>query len=219
MPHPDTPTSYQRAAVPIWLLTAVWIAAIIVGYTCLISYNMTSGQTLAAPVSWPKASEMPHDSELPTLLVFIHPKCPCTQATIQELEKLLGETRGSVRCRMLFVCPSRLVPSWMDSRLARYCSSIEGADLDIDIDGALASMFNATASGQCLLYSARGELLFEGGITSERGHIGESIGRDAIRKIVRHDPAYIRCSPVFGCELVQLHRNYEAESFEFSGAQ
>lgn len=219
MPNVEKPPSDREHVIPLWLLTTVWGIAIVIGYSCLLWYNMNPGQIRIAPNRWPDSCSKRPDQELPTLLVFIHPKCPCTQATLIELEKLLAETNGKVRCNILLCCPSRLIPEWISSSLVERCCSIEGVIVDIDMNGALATTFNATSSGLCLLYSTAGELQFHGGLTSERGHIGESIGRDAIRKILRNDVSYVECSPVFGCELVQLNRNCEAEPAEHFGAQ
>ena len=76
------------------------------------------------------------------------------------------------------------------------------ATVVVDPDGNLAARMNATTSGLCILYSADGELLFHGGITTGRGHEGESLGRVAIRDILRGRGSCRQRLPAFGCELV-----------------
>lgn len=74
----------------------------------------------------------------------------------------------------------------------------------VDVDGMLAANFNATTSGHCLLYTVTGSLMFQGGITTERGHEGESCGRVAMRDLLARNPSSVDHAPVFGCELVRM---------------
>ena len=53
-----------------------------------------------------------------------------------------------------------------------------------DISGDEARRFGAATSGEALLYSPSGKLLFHGGITPSRGHEGGSVGRDALVRCV-----------------------------------
>lgn len=70
-----------------------------------------------------------------------------------------------------------------------------------DVGGAQARVFGAFISGQTLLYSATGSLLFNGGITDARGHEGDNPGRTALTSILSGGkPAAIQ-TPVFGCYL------------------
>ena len=62
--------------------------------------------------------------------------------------------------------------------------------------------FHVTTSGQTLLYSAAGELLFSGGITFARGHAGDNAGRTAIESYSAGDSPGYRQTPVFGCPII-----------------
>jgi len=54
-----------------------------------------------------------------------------------------------------------------------------------------------------LLYDISGRLVFDGGITSARGHQGDNAGRSAISALLtgQHD-VVVRATPVFGCLIV-----------------
>jgi len=73
-----------------------------------------------------------------------------------------------------------------------------------DEDGIEARSFGAVTSGQALLYSAQGRLLFSGGITESRGHSGDNAGRSAIESLVMNGSEGLRTpasTPVYGCPL------------------
>jgi hypothetical protein len=56
-------------------------------------------------------------------------------------------------------------------------------------------------SGFTLLYDPAGRLRFAGGITSARGHEGDSFGQRRILAVLSGDPADRADAPVFGCSL------------------
>ncbi len=72
----------------------------------------------------------------------------------------------------------------------------------LDRDGVEARRFHVLGSGTALLYSPSGHLLFSGGMTSSRGHEGDSVGREAITSFVLHGTASVARTPVFGCALL-----------------
>lgn len=71
----------------------------------------------------------------------------------------------------------------------------------IDKDEHEAELFNATTSGLNLLYDRAGNLKFNGGITSSRGHEGANAGRQTIYELVTNDSSNLSKTPVFGCPL------------------
>ena len=40
-----------------------------------------------APARWPEASALVRNADGPTLVLFAHPKCPCTDASLAELAR------------------------------------------------------------------------------------------------------------------------------------
>ena len=150
---------------------------------------------------WPQTSSLPRPSGQPTLLVFAHPKCPCTNATLGELEALLQGTAKKAAVTIVFSRPPGADALWDDTALSRRAQLIPGVNVAHDVDGIEAQRFGAKTSGFTLLYSGVGKLLFRGGITDGRGHSGDNIGRSAVAALLRGDRAETTRTRVFGCPL------------------
>lgn len=78
---------------------------------------------------------------------------------------------------------------------------LQGAILTTDPNGAEANRFHATISGQALLYDLHGHLVFSGGITAGRGHVGDNAGIAAISALLTSTNAEQFRTPVYGCYL------------------
>ncbi len=52
-----------------------------------------------------------------------------------------------------------------------------------------------------ILYDAKGDLLFKGGVTGSRGHEGDNLGIEALRASIDTGRPAPRGSLVFGCAL------------------
>jgi hypothetical protein len=87
------------------------------------------------------------------------------------------------------------------SDLYKSASRIPGVRVLSDRDGVVARQFGARTSGQALLYSAAGHLVFNGGITAARGHVGPNDGVDSILALLNGSPPLRHAMPVFGCTL------------------
>lgn len=143
-------------------------------------------------------------ADKPTLLMFAHPKCSCTMASIEELEQLMARCGDLVHVRVIVFQPTEAAADWADTRLLRRAQSIDGVQVEADLNGALAAQFGARTSGQVFLYDRQGQLLFSGGITGSRGHVGDNAGLDAVIKLLREPPvsgAVPIKFAVFGCSL------------------
>lgn len=186
-----------------FLLVLTWCIAVAFGFSILITYSSLAGLGSVSPSNWPTDIELVDVNEGYTLLVFIHPKCPCTFATVSELERLVAEINHPCQVVFLLDCPKHLQAKWSRSALASRCNAFVGARVVLDFDGELATGFKAKNSGHCLLY-LEGQLLFQGGVTTERGHEGQSLGRVALRQILTGQKTTIRRTPVFGCELFHM---------------
>jgi hypothetical protein len=127
--------------------------------------------------------------------------CPCTRASITELGKLLPRLGPQVSA---WVVVARAVdePDWDQAELWDRAASIPGVRVFRDDDGVEAERFHAATSGLTLLYDRTGRLRFAGGITSQRGHEGDSFGPRRIESLVKTGTADRADSPVFGCTLL-----------------
>mgnify|MGYP003665393437 FL=1 len=182
-------------------LLVCWLILCAAGFWILWVYSNTPG-TIGPPNLTPVfQTHLRVDTEKPTLVLFAHPRCPCTRATMSELERLQADFKDQVSTVIVFYEPVDSGPEWHDTDLWRRARSMHQTTTFSDIGGELAITTGATTSGQIGLMDADGNLEFWGGITPSRGHEGQSTGGIAIRALLRgHEPGHRRTS-VFGCSL------------------
>lgn len=181
-----------------WLF---WSAGIGTGMTLLWRYTATQGEAANAPVRWPSANKIPLSKDRATLLITLHPHCPCSRATLGELGKLITEAQGLLEASVLFIRPPGVPVDWEKTDLWRQASRIPGVRVSSDETGYEAHLFGAKTSGQTVLYDKQGVLLFSGGITLGRGHAGDNEGRTAIVALLRGELPEQLQTPVYGCSL------------------
>jgi hypothetical protein len=183
------------------LFSAGWLAALTFGGRVLLSYESTPGQVGSIPSSWLRTSRIEAPADRPVLIMLAHPRCPCTRASMAELNKIMTHVQGKLSAYVLFLRPTGSGRDWDDTDLWRSAETIPGVKAISDIDGVEAQRFGAKTSGQTLLFSRDGWLLFSGGITELRGHEGDNAGEDAIISIVNAKAAGPGHTSVFGCSL------------------
>jgi hypothetical protein len=192
--HPRAKTVFTTAVFAIG-----WIAAIGCGLRALLAYESTPGPVGVVPQVWPD-SQIPRPTGRPTLVMWAHPFCPCTRASIGELAQIMARIQGKVSTYVLFFRPTGSGTDWDDTELRRAAAAIPGVKVLTDLDGIEARRFGAETSGHTILFDANGRLLFSGGITESRGHSGTSTGENAVISLINNQRAKDR-SPVFGCLL------------------
>lgn len=191
----------RRLGVP-WGVVGIcvlWLGALTASFFVLLRYKNTPVLERAAPATWPAGSVMDHDRHRPTLLMFAHPRCGCTRASIGELAVLMASSQGLVSAHVFLYRPRSGAPDWAHGEIFDSAAAIPGVTVHEDEDGRQARLFLSQASGHTLLYGAQGELLFDGGITASRGHAGDSAGRDALTALIHNRPAAQTRTAVFGC--------------------
>lgn len=180
----------------------VWLSLLGSGLWLLARYSSVPGTAARAPAGWPIASKIPRSNKLPTLLVFAHPHCPCTRATLAELARLMPKIRGKMETHVLVLKYAGQTEEWAKSGLWSDAESIPAVTTVLDIDGAEAKRFGAETSGQTLLYGVGGDLVFQGGLTPSRGHEGDSEGKDFVAAYAAGDrSARKNITAAFGCSL------------------
>ncbi len=183
------------------LLALVWLVSLGCCMAWINYYVETPGPAGLPPDQWPQSSLLPRESNQPTLVLFAHPQCPCTAATLGELALLMAQTQGHLRAQVWFLKPENTPDNWTNTSHWRAAAAIPGVSVHEDRDGREARRFQTFTSGEALLYAFDGRLLFHGGITESRGHSGDNAGRSAITALVLGEPASIIQTPVFGCSL------------------
>lgn len=204
-------TRYSRMFL---LLTwIVWLSGVGYGLRLVWGYENSPGLSGTPPTNWPANSEIKRKTGLPTLVLFIHPHCPCSRATIGELAVLMAHSQGLVNANAVFVKPDGFGKAWEKTDLWRSATDIPAVYVTVDENGVEARRFGSETSGQVALYSAEGQLLFSGGITGSRGHSGDNDGRSAILSLLATGKTAKTETPVFGCPLGKDNSNKQSEEF------
>ena len=185
---------------------AAWSIVVALGSLALLMYEDAPGHAGAAPARWPDGSQVPRAADRPTLVMFAHPRCPCTRASVGELALLMARSQGLVSAWVLFSKPKDFPPGWEATDILASAAAIPDVHAECDEGGAEAARFHATISGQTLLYAVDGRLLFDGGITASRGHSGDNAGRTAIVSLLTQGRADRTRTFAFGCSLLDPQR-------------
>ncbi len=199
MSVPCPPFPARRLAVV--AAVALWLAAAGTGFGLLEAYKAVPGDAAAAPPSWPAGSQVRPDPGRASLLLFCHPHCPCTRASLDELEAVLTRCGGRASARVLFVVPEEGPRDWEHTDLWRCAAGLPGVVVRADAGGREARRFSASTSGHALLYGPDGRLLYHGGLTGSRVHAGDNPRRAAVLALLRGAAAGPLEGPTFGCSL------------------
>jgi hypothetical protein len=181
---------------------AVWLLVIGTGFGWILNYQNASGHIGTAPQSWPSGAQLALDARHDTLLMFAHPQCPCTRASLEELNRVLAQSHGQAAVRVFFFKPAESADDWTKTDLWRSAAAIPGVTVHEDIDGAQANLFGAETSGDVLVYDPHGRLLFQGGITGGRGHAGDNTGQNIVAALLSGHETVAMKTPVYGCSLL-----------------
>ncbi len=181
---------------------AVWGIAIGAGMLLMHAYASRPGDPGNPPVRWPVPSRPERDSDRPHLLIFLHPRCPCSRASVTELTAILARCDGRLTARAVLFRPAAQDDSWFEPELLAALADIPGLEITPDPDGEEARRFGVATSGHVLLFDAQGDLKFSGGLTPGRGQYGNATGRSALlARLVDPSPRG-QDEPVFGCPLL-----------------
>jgi hypothetical protein len=191
----------QRKLLRVLLICAVITWAGIVGYGMerLWRFKMTPGVAARTAVQWPGSSLITPRPGEATLVMFVHPQCSCTSASLTELRNVLEHAHTPVSAWVLLLQPRGEPNEWQLTRTARQARAIANVTVIEDPDGVEAARFGTQTSGQVMLFNPQGKLLFEGGITGSRGHVGDNEGEESVVSWLNTGAAERREHPVFGC--------------------
>jgi hypothetical protein len=188
------------------LLGIAWTATVAFGSRALLNYESSPGRVGMVPPAWPADSGVRLLANRSTLVMFAHPHCPCTRASVEELARMMARVQGKVSAYVLFYKPRDSGHDWEKTDLRRTAAEVPGVTVLSDVDGAEARRFGAETSGHTLLFDFRGRLLFSGGITQSRGHSGDNDGESAILSIVNNQATARTKTFIFGCALTDREK-------------
>lgn len=198
--RPTTPRSLNCVLVVGMLLA--WIGTVGFGWMRLTAYENAPGRVAISQRNWPAASLIERSQDRATLVLFAHPRCPCTRATLEELAGILAVSGDRLNACVVF---SPVDAACLESKtdIMRQAGRITGVRVLCDVSRHEIGCFGATTSGQGFLYDRSGELRFQGGITASRGHAGGNAGRDAVIAVLDGNPPDRNRTFVFGCALTE----------------
>lgn len=185
------------------LIAVLWLGVVISGTLVMLTVAQTPGVGAVPPAVWPETSGVPRTPGRAVLVMFVHPHCPCSRASIGELDRLVAGNRDRFSTQVMFVRPAGIVEGWEKTDLWRQAEAIPGVSVHCDAGGVEARRFHAGTSGATVLYDGGGNLLFEGGITAARGHAGDNAGSAAVTAVLGNRGAGQVSTPVFGCPLCE----------------
>ena len=114
--------------------------------------------------------------------------------------------KNKVKTYVLFFKPADQAEDWANEVLLKKAQAIPGIEAVLDIGGFEADQFDARTSGQVTLFNSAGVLMFRGGITPGRGHMGDGEGRAAILAFFETGAIHQEATPIFGCSIKKPER-------------
>lgn len=181
------------------VLMVAWGLASLGGFFQFMRYEREPGEQVRAPADWP-GGELALDLDRPTLVLAVHPKCPCTRASLSELEQILTRVGDRVRAYVVFQHMDEVESDAIDASLWSDAQRIAGVQV-IQDRANVALRFGALTSGQTYLYDENGKIVFQGGITAARGQVGDNAGKSAILAYLGSRSKNVEQTPTYGCAL------------------
>ena len=182
-----------------WLVLVLgWLGMSVLGLGMLWDDAAAPGAVGTTPATWPEETALPLAPTRTTLVMFAHPACACTRASMSELARLLTQVGTQVDAHVVIFRPAAPPPGWDETALAARAREI-GADVIWDDAGEEAQRFGAETSGFVVAYAPDQHLLYAGGITVARGHEGASAGFQRLLHAINATPRVASTASVFGC--------------------
>jgi hypothetical protein len=195
-----------KSKISIAIACLLWLVSIGLGLYFLMNYETTPGKPAAPPAKFPKDTKLKLSSDNDTLVMFVHPQCPCTKASLDQLARI--PNKDHLRVKLVYIEPSVKPDGWSEKWQLDDWTKIPNVEVIKDMDGVQANIFNAKTSGQTFLFDSKGRLFFNGGITAARGVAGDNKGFDNLclalsrNKDAEANDNKLKKSLVFGCNLL-----------------
>lgn len=184
------------------LLIGLWLSGCSICMGVLMIYSNTPGQQGEAAQVLPQDSAIHLDTQRATLVMYAHPHCPCTAASVEELAKLQARLKGKFHTCVVFYVPVEEPNdgSWREDGLWDDVQRLTDTVVITDPGGKLSKQAGAEISGTVGLYAPDRRLLYFGGITPGRGHAGDNVGTLAIQDYF-NEVAFNERGAAYGCQI------------------
>ena len=194
-----TEPARTKGGWPLALAMTLWAALVSVGFVSLAAYSGSPGALRAPPTRWPASAGLERPRGRWAVLVFPHPRSPCSRASLSELSRAAARFREPAEVVAVFTVPEGQDQSWAAGALWDSAGRLSGRRL-VDPGGRLARIFRADTSGFIALYDRGGVLRYHGGLTASRGHEGSDVGGQSLTRWLGGERGAER-APVYGCAL------------------
>lgn len=176
----------------------LWCACLMIGLSFLWTQESETGRQGNFPEVWPKKSHLSRIDGLPTLVMFAHPKCPCSEKSISQLSQLLKDIEKKAAVHVVFYKPEEKKDYWAKDRLWSKVVRFKNTGVLIDSKKHETTLFDPKTSGQVYLYSPEGRLVFSGGITADSDN---DLSMKGIKEYILEKKMVDKKFSVFGCSL------------------
>ena len=188
------------------IILAAWVLAAAGGAIGLLAQETRVSGRRSTPATWPADSRIQRARNTGTMLVFVHPNCPCTRATVARiLDTTLG-ARAKTGPAVVFVARPAADDDWRATWLLDSAARTPGSRIVSDDRMTETALFGVETSGHVLLYDSRGALLFDGGVTAGRGHRAPNAASDALSQAIVDNLSNTAKTAVFGCDIRNRRR-------------
>ncbi|MEX0886092.1 MAG: hypothetical protein WD009_06595 [Phycisphaeraceae bacterium] len=184
-------------------LLAVWLGVVALGAHWLYAYGSEPGPGADPPATLPAGHNLPLEPGRGAVVMFMHPQCPCTRASLREIERVLARVQDAGVQVVLVLLADADVPSLArGGGLWPMAERLGGATVVSDEQAGATRTFGVSISGHVLYYDGAGQLRFSGGVTASRGHEGRSYGQTALEHAVTGVGGEMAEAPVYGCPII-----------------
>src|SRR5438876_11861383 len=115
----------QNRLMP-WYLFLGWAIVVVLGFRPLLSYEIQPGHTGTPHRHWPQDSTLERSGGM-TLVMFVHPQCSCSRASLGQLDRLIAITQDqNLHCTVAFEQPADQSADRSKSELWGRASSLSG---------------------------------------------------------------------------------------------
>lgn len=186
---------FKMAFILSWFFSSVGALAY------LWTYETMACPKGITPTQWSNQGLLKRENNKPIMIMTLHPKCPCSDSSLEELAWILTHSLQSIDTYILFIRPSMAEAGWEKSKYWKKAKELPGVYVMTDIDGNESRRLGGTTSGHVIFYNNQGQLLFSGGITGARSQVGNNPARQALLEIINHKRNQTIMTSVYGCAL------------------
>lgn len=183
------------------ILTLTWFAMSLGGFAYWELHERTPG--LISEPTTEAFNRLTSPSPGLRMMLFLHPHCSCSRATLNQLASCMSERRFDSDLCVYFVRPPGARENWEVSELRSLATVIPCARVLTDVDGKIARAYGVHTSGHLIVQDSTDAIRFTGGITPGRGNGQDCAGRQAVISLFAGELAAISSTPVFGCPLFE----------------